>query len=365
MSTIILSGLTYKIKRDFLKIPSIIYSKKDCPQDKKTEKLILNGKHIISKDIQIMPFVAYDDTKPVARCLVTLYKNDNKAYLGYFDSIADTYVSDKLFQEIEKYARDKHKNEMVGPVDASFWINYRFRVMENQNEGYNRHFTGEPYNKDYYIRLWNNFGFEVLNTYKSNFYRHIRESDKFENYLTRKHEKLNEGYVIRSSNLTDFEDDLNAIYMLITKLYKTFPMYKHIDIDQFKHMFKSYKNVLNLRMVKLAFKDGELVGFVICFPNYGNNKLGKLTFRKLANLLYIVNNVSEYVVMYCGVDYKHLGLGKVLAEYVKDDLRINGCSSIGALIKQGKVTGAYYKELIVDNVEYVTFRKKVENANEV
>lgn len=365
MNILILHGLTLKIKRDFLKVPRFIYNKKDCPQDRNTEKLILSGKHALSKDLQVMPFVAYENSRLTARCLVTFYENDNNAYLGYFDSVNDTTISSKLFKEIEAYIKENNKESMIGPVDASFWIGYRFRIMENQNEGYNRHFTGEPYNKDYYISLWKDYGFDVLDTYKSNMYRHMRKSDIIDKYSRRMSDKILGKYIIRSSSFDTFDYDLEKIYYLLTKLYSGFPIYKHIELNQFKELFKSYKRLLHLDMVKLAFRDGELVGFIICFPDYGNSTLGVNNLRKLVKMYYSLNNVTQYVVMYMGVDSRDLGLGMILASDINHKLRLLGCSSIGALIKQGKVTGAYYRELITDTVEYVTLRKKVEVTDEI
>ena len=365
MNIQIVSGLTPKIKRDFLSIPKIIYDDRDCPQDLDTEKAILEGKHAISKDITVMPFVIYDYGKPKARCLVTFYENDDKAYLGYYECDNDINLSNIMLTEVEKYVKSNHKTDIVGPIDASFWIGYRFRLMENQNEAYNRHFTGEPYHKEYYPEFWKSYGFEILDTYKSNFYRHVRKSDICGKYKKRMDTGVYDEITVRSSSKETFESDLEIIYEQIVSLYKTFPMYKDITIDQFKRLFNHYKDLLDLDMVKLAFKDSKIVGFVICFPNYGTNTLGRLGITKFVHYLTMKDNIDEYVVMYCGVDPAHYGIGLLLSEIIKSELISKGCSSIGALIKQGKVTGAYYKELTTDTVEYITLSKKVDTKDEI
>ena len=52
-------GITKVIVNDFLAFPAALYDRGKCPQDMKTEKQILEGTHVLSKDIQVMPFVAY------------------------------------------------------------------------------------------------------------------------------------------------------------------------------------------------------------------------------------------------------------------------------------------------------------------
>ena len=63
--------------------------------------------------------------------------------------------------------------------------------------------------------------------------------------------------------------------------------------------------------------------------------------------------------MYLGVEKEHLGLGRALAESMKEELKKNGATSIGALIKTGNANKVYFKELIKDEYKYVLLYKKL------
>lgn len=358
---IVLRGISEEIKNDFLNLPNKIYEKESCPQDYKTEQQILNGTHVLIKDIQVMPFVAYMQfgakLVEMSRCLVTFYENDTKAYLGYFESIDNTEICKELFKEIEKYAKENGKIALVGPVDASFWIRYRFKYKSDYI--FEDTFTSEPYNKDYYVKIWQECGFNIDNVYKSNMYRHVQKEDSSEKHVKRLNEMLAKGYEIKTSSFRTFNKDLVEIHRLITKLYSSFPLYKDISLNQFKKLFGYLKYILNYSMVKLVYKDGQVVAFAVNLPDYGTLSNGKVTLMKLLKILKIRKHPKRYILLYMGVDGAHLGLGSALAEDIKNELYRQGCASIGALIHEGKATNNYYKNLIVGSSSYVTLSKEM------
>ena len=348
--------------RDFLKFPKELYETGYCPQDYKTEKQLLEGKHVLSGNFKITPMIAYkvgcDEYKVLARCIITEYKNDNKAYIGLFESIDNSYVCTKFLIEVERKCKDLGKIQMVGPIDASFWIKYRFKHVSDKNFNYT--YTGEPYNKPYYVRMWKEAGFEIDNTYSSNFYREVKESDSSEKCKLRIRQMKEKGYIIKNSSFREFDKDIHEIYRMITTLYSNFPMYKDLTFEQFKKLFGYLKWVLNYSMVKMVYKDGKAVAFFICVPNYTEiYKENNLIFI-IVNLLRLRRKPKEYVMLYMGVEGKHLGLGGALAEETKQELFKNKCTSIGALIQEGKATNIYYKNLIVGKTTYVTLKKNID-----
>ena len=65
------------------------------------------------------------------------------------------------------------------------------------------------------------------------------------------------------------------------------------------------------------------------------------------------NKPKEYIMLYMGVDKKHVGLGKVLVYSIIQELKKSGLPSIGALMRDGKITRNYVKEIIENKYEYV------------
>jgi len=350
-------GINDKIIKDFIQLPSQLY-KSECPQDRNTELNILNNKHVLSDTFEIMPFVAYkiDKNKEivVARCIVTLYKEDEIGYIGFFECIDSRYVCSKLFEKVEDYIRSKNKTKIVGPVDSSFWIKYRFKHKSTLI--FSETYTGEPYNKIYYTDLWRECGYNISDTYESNFYRLIEKDDMSEKLSNRLNMLNNKGYKIVKLKRRNFNKDIIKIYKLIKETYKNFPIYKDITQEQFVKLFKNLKYILNFSMVKLVYKDGNAVGFIINIPNYNTCNINNINILKL---LKIRLKPKEYIIMYIGVKREHLGIGSALAEDTKRELYNKKCTSIGALVHKGKASGGYYKELIEHRTEYVILTKEI------
>lgn len=354
-------GNVKTIRRDFLALPTALYDRDKCPQDIKTERQILEGTHMLSSTFEVLPFVAYvkeDGGKEIAaRALLTYYTGDDVAYVGFFESIDDTKVCWKLFEAIFDVVKKDGKKMVAGPVDASFWIRYRFKLSSDRV--FDETYSCEPYNKEYYVRLWQQCGFQISHTYESNFYRQVK-ADDISPKLSQRYERMcQKGYTLRTSSFKNFDVDLVQIHKLITKTYRHFPMYTEISLKQFQTMFGYLKYILNYSMVKLLYKDEEAVGFMICVPNFGFDSMGKLTLKKLSRVLKIRKCPNEYVILYMGVDTKHLGTGSALAEDIKNELCKNGCTSIGALILEGKVTGLYYSDLFTGKSKYVLLERSL------
>ena len=183
MSYKIIYGCKKDVNDNFLSLPHKLYKSSNLTQDYKTEYKILNKTHKLSKYFNVVPFVVMDKTynKPVARCMLTYYPNDNKAYFGFFESIDNNEVAKLLLTSVYEQAKSDKKEKLIGPVDASFWIKYRLKINLFSDTPY----TGEPYNKDYYYKLLMNNGFEVQNHYTSNIYPVINKNynnEKFQKH---------------------------------------------------------------------------------------------------------------------------------------------------------------------------------------
>lgn len=344
---------TDKQKKDFLKLPKLLYTKQDNPRDYKTEKNLLYGTHNLSKDFTVIPLGVYEEGKLIARCMVTKYPDNKDLYFGFFDAFNHEGATKLLMDTVMDMAAKEGYTRVVGPFDASFWIGYRLKI-----DKFDKHYTCEPYNKDYYYALLKSCGFTVCDEYVSNHYIVIPEghvNPKYKKRLERLYEK---GYTLVEANTKNFDKCLEDIYHSIIKLYSGFPTFTYISKEQFMEEFGSLKYILDYSMVKLAYKDGELQAFFINLPNYGN-LTNNLNLIKLLKILKIRKKPSEYVLLYMGVDSKALGLGAALTEMTKDDLCTKKCSSIGALIHKGKVTGKFYTELIDDEYHYVLLNKEV------
>ena len=342
---------TKKLQKLFLQLPSRIYSD-DNPQNYKIEKQILNKKHPLSSNFEIFPYIVVNkNNKPICRCILTYYPNDPIAYVGFFEGYNNKAATQELFFLIKKKAIADKKEVILGPVDASIFINYRFKI-----DRFDKTYTSEPYNKNYYKELWEYCGFKISDKYISNQLRKVEKEDN-DDRINKIHDRLvNKGYEFVNPTDETFIKNLSDVYDLMMDLYSNFSGYKKISKEQFLEIYSPLKNVLNYDMVELAYKNDALQAFCISIPNYGNLTRGKLSISKIFKIKKIKNNPNEYIVLYLGASPKALGLGVTLIQIVKNKLYKNKCTSIGALMKEGNVTGELYKDLYTDKFEYALFK---------
>lgn len=343
--------------KEFLSLPKKLYSKNEIIQNEKTEKMILTQEHPLSKDFNIIPYLVTDDKgHAVSRCILTYYPDSSTAFLGFFEAYNDLTACRLMIDEVCKQAVKDGKTKIVGPIDSSFWIRYRFKADKFDLLPY----TCEPYNKDYYISLWEKCGFSECERYFSNCLRQPSANDNNEKCMRRFEMMNKKGYHIENPTYHSFNDKLHEVFTLLIELYSDFPYFTKITWEQFEAMFSGLKYILNYDMAKLVYKDNVLVGFSISVPNYGNAVSGALTLSRATKILREKLNTHEYIPIYMGVAPKHLGLGGFIAEAVKQSLVKHQCSAINALIHDGKVTGNYYNnELSTDRYHYILLEKEL------
>ena len=339
--------------KGFLALPKTLYPRERRTQDTKAERAILNGTHPLSGEFTVRAYLAVDDgASPQGRCVLTYYPDDPAAYVGFFECVEDLDVCRALLSAAEAQARADGKEKLVGPLNASFWIGYRFKV-----ENFDEHFTGEPDNLPYYADFWEACGFTVSERYYSNYLRSPTPEDPSEKWEKRLQRALDKGYEIRSLERGKFDEALRDIYRMLDRLYAKFPAFKLITEEQFTALFGSLKYVVDYECVLLGYKDGELAGFFVCVPNYGTLVDGDLSLRNLPAILRIRRNCKEYVILYIGVDRKHLGLGGAFAQTIRQIGQNKGAGSIAALIHEGNSSGVFFRELTTHTARYVLLEK--------
>jgi len=340
---------------DFIKLPRKLYTKEDNMEDSDTILDILCGKHPLSKYFKLDKFVVYnDDDEIVGRFCITSYPDDkDTCYIGFFECINDKKTAKYLFDEASKFAKENKFKHIVGPVDASFWIKYRLKINK-----FERPYTGEPYNKDYYFDLFKANKFNVIEHYVSNRYETVDETYKSPKFKEHYDEFINLGYEIVKPKDKDFDKCMEEVYYMVTNLYSDFPIFKNVEKEDFLKVFSSFKKIINMDMVRMAYFKGKPVGFYISVPNY-NNLVYHLNAINIAKILKIRKKPTDYVMLYMGVEKGHTGLGKALVYSIMLELMESGLPSIGALARDGKINAKYASEKIDSTYEYVLLERKL------
>ena len=347
-----------KYVKDFINLPKKLYTKKDNMEDSKTVSDLLLGKNPLSHYFTLNKFLVYKEKEVVGRFVITEYPDDKKVcYIGFFECIDDKKVAKYIFENAYKYAKEKGYKKIVGPVDASFWNKYRLKI----NLFDKRPYTGEPYNKDYYYKMFLDNKYKVIEHYVSNIFERVDESYNDPKFTAHYKEFKKLGYEIIKPERKDFDKCIEEIYYLIMDLYSTFPTFKKIDKEDFIKIFSSYKMIINMNMVRMAYYKGKAVGFCISIPNY-YNRVYQLSWKQPLHLLHILYErrfPREYIMPYLGADRNHKGLGKAIAFSIAEELKKNNLPSINALIRDGNINLKYGEDKITNQYEYVLLERTI------
>lgn len=346
-----------KYIEDFLRLPKFLYSKRELTQNENEERLLLRSGHPLSGYFHITKFLVYKDAAVAARCAVTTYPGDSAAYLGFFECVDDPACSRLLFSAAADYAVESGCDKIIGPVDASFWIKYRLKI----NKFEDRPYISEPYNKDYYLKLFLDNGYRIMEKYSSNVYKKQSFFGYRHNKSEERYQKYAKDYDIVSPKQKDWDKTIREIYALITDLYKNFPVFKMIGEEDFIKHFENFRYILDLSMVKMAYCGGEPVGFFIGVPDYSNALYGKIRLSTYLKVLLKKIRSPRYIMLYMGVSKKHRGLGLAMIALIIKNVNRKHASAVGALIKEGKVTGGYGADMIDSQYRYVLLEHGLEN----
>ncbi len=172
-----------KYIKDFINLSKKLYVKNNTDNPKEI-KQILEEKHPLSKYFKIDKFLIYKNKKTVGRFVITTYSNDKTAYIGYFECINNDEVAKYLFEVAYKFAKENKYEKIVGPLDTSFWIKYRLKINMFDKKIY----TGEPYNKEYYLKMFLDNKYKVIEHYTSNIYKIIDNGYENDKYFDRYNE---------------------------------------------------------------------------------------------------------------------------------------------------------------------------------
>lgn len=318
------------------------------------ELALLKGTHTLSKYFTFTAFICYKGGKAVSRCAVTIYHDTGEAYLGFFESINVSAAAKTVMDAAESYAKQKGVSKLTGPVDASFWLSYR---MKSNCFDEPRDF-GEPYGLPYYPDLWKQNGYEISETYVSTVYKKLTNNEGGDDSYKKRFNFLQKkGYRIVSAERSKWDIQLREVYNLLIDIYSDFPVFSFVTEEEFCEMYKDLKTILDFSMVKLAYKNGKQLGFMISISDYSNRLYGKIGLPEILLILKNRHWCKRFVVLYVGVDRKHLGLGSALVQSEFKQMCKRGATPIGALIKKGKVTERYMENKILYKKEYVLFEK--------
>lgn len=233
---------------------------------------------------EVKYFLAYKDDRIAGRIAGIINDNHNKFYndktgfWGFFECIDDVETAGKLFAAVNAFLKGKGMDLMRGPVNPS--TNDEIGLLVNA-------FDKPPvalmtYNPEYYINLVESNG----HVKAKNLFAYLVSKDtiavnrKAMDKLKRISDMVlkKENIKIRKINMKDFENELLRVMEVYNKAWEDNWGFVPMTDDEFKHIAKMFKAIIDKDLVFFAEAGGKPVGFSLAFPDV-NQALIKLNGR--------------------------------------------------------------------------------------
>jgi GNAT superfamily N-acetyltransferase len=261
-------------------------------------------------------FIAERDGCVLGRLAATINRNHNRAsnenigFFGFFECVDDQELANALFSASAEYFKRDGLDAMRGP--ANFNSNDDWGLLIDA-------FDKPPvimmtYNPPYYSKLIENFGFKKVKdilaywmTKEQITERIIRAAQ-----LIQKRTKI----TVRSVNMKEFNLEVKRLREVYNSAWEQNWGFVPMTENEFNHLAKDLKLILNPDLVLIAEADGKPVGFSLALPD-ANQAIkhcnGRLFPFGLLKLMYYMKKVHTLRVPAMGVvpEYRNKGVDVV------------------------------------------------------
>jgi len=250
----------WKIYRgDPLWVPPLIADRKDFfnPQ-----------KNPFFKHSEVIFYLAEKNNETVGRICGILNRNhisfhqEKAGFFGFFECVNDFDVAKSLLDEVKVWLKSKGMEIMRGPMNFSTNDEVGFLL-----EG----FDSAPvfmmsYNPPYYLDFMQKYG---MNKAKDLFAYYFDKTYKPPDRVVRMAEKIEnrDEIDVRSLNFKNFEGEVQKIKKIYNSAWSKNWGFVPMTDEEFDHLAKNLKMIVDPYMVFIAEVDGEPAGFSLALPD--------------------------------------------------------------------------------------------------
>lgn len=230
---------------------------------------------------------------------------DKVGFFGFFETIDDYNVAKRLLKVAMIHLSKEGMEVMRGP--ANFSANHDIGLLLDA-------YDLPPavmmtYNPPYYVDLLERYGFQKVKDFYA--YKIVEENkppERVEKIIERI--KKRSGATFRSLRMNDFKNEINQVIKIYNDAWEDNWGFVPLSHDEFTHIAKSMKQIVDPDLVLIAEIDGEPVGFSLALPDINQALLrinGRLFPFGLIKLLWhtkIRNKVNRLRVITMGVSKK-------------------------------------------------------------
>lgn len=290
---------------------------KQVQNEKSKNDFIEFGLQFSTAEVKQLPtegncFLAYENDKVVARCQVQFQTGSNTtATIGYFHALNKPEMVKELLAQAVNFIKKQGAEEIIGPMNGDTWHSYRFNLGPFTEEA----FIKEPHNPTYYPALWENAGFEVVDSYDSFLVESSKlAADNQEKFYKR---AVKNGYTFQNLTAENYQQFLPVIYKISCEIFSQNRHYSEITYDEFERLYLPAKNLLIKDLSWIAQdSEGNYAGYVFAFPDYHialESMKGKTNL--FAKIKFLINKrkAKRCCLKTLGVTSKYRGSGLTAA----------------------------------------------------
>ncbi len=256
-----------------------------------------------------------DDGKVIGR--IGAFFNSNKAYdfkqptggCGFFECINDQQAANLLFDTARDWLKSQGMEAMDGPINfGENLINWGLLA-----EGFVQQGFGMPYNKEYYLQLFENYGFKV---YFEQFSYHLNHKEPFPERFWKIAEwvakKPNFRFEhVRFDKIEKYIQDFVKIY---EQAWARHDNHKPVDLDDIRGMMKIARLIADEEFIWFAYYNDEPVLLFGMIPDWNQilKKLnGKSNLWSLLKFMWYkkIRTITRARILLMGVVPKFQGTG--------------------------------------------------------
>lgn len=263
----------------------------------------------MNKELEILNIADYYEkfSEDDAEAYLIINKNmkEYQCMFGFVTLPNDFEKCKKLFSKVEDKARELGYKEIVGPINYTTWLSYRW-VINN----YDLKLYPDCDNEKYYIDFIKKLGYKELYTYRSAFINIDNELYKIGKTVYE--QKLEEGYRFELYTGAEVYDKVREVYDISVDAFDTAYLYSKIPYEYFEKIYLEWTKKVNM-ILYMAYKDDKPIGYVMGYMNlYSNDFISKTS----AVLKEYQKNKVYVALLYLGCEYvKNLGFDKMIYHF--------------------------------------------------
>ena len=273
-----------KTQKLFHKVPHFIYRNDPnwaCPLEGMVENVFDPKKNPSFKNGEAIRWVLLDEKQHLIGRIAAFYNLDKAKIFeqptggcGFFECIDSQAAAGKLFDAARNWLKTKKMEAMDGPVNfGENYMNWGLLADGFIPQGF-----GIPYNPSYYLKLFENYGFQV---YFKQFSYHLDTTlpelpDRFWKVAEWVAKKPQFSFKHFSWNEKEkFIDDFAQIYDNAWRFHEHF---KPIDKDDLKDFINNAKFLIEEDLIWFAYHENEPIALFVAVPDF-NQILARLNGR--------------------------------------------------------------------------------------